>query len=167
MRVDLLGTFAISRSSSRRCCCPESSRPPGIVGESPRQIRVAEGRGGGDEGVGCCCSGVVGTTAEGGGAGGVLGRSDKLSNKLSTSPSLAGGLLDPAGEGGRSYNTVCFGGTVLVLGGTDMASGGEVVKIGIGSAAFAVSPDWEGKLLSSNVTSLDNLTERVWRSQSL
>ena len=75
--------------------------------------------------------------------------------------------MDPVGEGGRSYNTTCFGGTVLVLGGTDVATGGMVVETGIGSAAFAVSPDWEGKLLSSNVTSLDNLTERVWRSQSL
>ena len=139
------------------------------MGELPRQIHVAEGHGGGDEGVGCCCSGVVGTFAEGGGAGGVMGRSgsDKLSNKLSTSPSLAGGLLDPAGEGGHSYSTTCFGGAVLVLGGTNVASGGMVVETGIGSAAFAVSPDLEGKLLSSNVTSLDNLTERVWRSQSL
>jgi hypothetical protein len=64
---------------------------------------------GGDVRVEGCCSGIVGSTiAEGGGAGGVLGHSGsyKLSNKSSTSPSLPGGLWDPAGEGGHSYHVL-------------------------------------------------------------
>src|ERR1700679_2724231 len=72
-----------------------------------------------------------------------------------TSSSLS---AEGAGEGART-----IGGFAGVLGAAATGKKG----IGIGEFGRGVSdPCWEGKQLSSNVTSLDNLTERVCLSHS-
>ena len=86
--------------------------------------------------------------------GGVIGRSIG-SGMVLTSSSLS---VEGTGEGAR-----IVGGPAAVLG---TAAAGKK-GVGIGEFGKGVSdPCWEGKQLSSNVTSLDNLTEWVCLSHS-
>ena len=79
--------------------------------------------------------------------GGVVGQSTGSNNCL-TSSSLS---MERVGEGAH-----CVGGLAVVLG----TAAGRKKGVGIGEFGRGVlDPCWEGRQLSSNVTSLDNLTE--------
>jgi hypothetical protein len=115
-------------------------------------MRVALWRGSGECGSERCCLGVVGRA--GPCVGGVIGRSMGSSIFL-TSSSLP---VESAGEGAHKGSS---GAAML---GT--AAAGKK-GIGIGELSRGISvPCWEGKQLSSNITSLDSLTEWVCLSQS-
>src|SRR5712671_223381 len=113
---------------------------------------VALWRGGGECSSERSCSGVVGRA--GPCVGGVIGRSTGSSIFLTSS------LLpvESAGEGARKS-----GSSAVMLGTVAARKKG----IGIGELSRGISvPCWEGKQLSSNVTSLDSLMEQVCLSQS-
>src|SRR5579863_4406194 len=119
----------------------QSLNPPGNYGSGERDrvvIRVALGRGGGVVGTDRHCLGVIGGADSR--AGGVLGRTLCLSNRSCMASSLPSEL---AGEAARA------GGFAIGLG---ITIAGIMIGAGV---RHDPSPDSDGKLLSSNVTSQD------------